>query len=82
MVGTQVQFTEEQLATLRQTAAKRGASVSQVVRQGVERIIEDDRGPSQEELWRRARQTMGAFASDTGDLPERHDEYFAEACGQ
>jgi hypothetical protein len=82
MVRAQVQFTEEQLAALRGIAAKEGVSVSQVVRESVNLLLQDRRRPSRQELIRRSLEAVGLFRSGTGDLSTRHDEYFAEASGR
>ncbi len=80
MVRTQVQFTEEQLAAVRDIANQEGVSISQVVREGVNLLLRERRGPNREELVRRSLEGVGLFRSGTGDLAARHDEYFAEAC--
>jgi len=82
MVRAQVQFTEEQLAAVRDIASREGVSISQVVREGVNLLLRERRGPSREELVRRSLEGVGLFRSGTGDLSARHDEYFAEACEQ
>jgi len=82
MVRAQVQLTEEQLAALRDIANREGVSVSHVVREGVSLLLQERRRPSREELVRRSLDAVGLFRSGTGDLAARHDEYFAEACGQ
>ena len=73
----QVQLTEEQAAALKSLAARRGVSVSELIRQGVDTIL---RGPQLEERARRerARAVAGRFASGLGDLAERHDRYLGE----
>ena len=78
MVRIQVQLTEEQLAALKRLATRRGISVSELVRQGVDAIL---RGPQaeQERLRReRARAAAGRFRSGLGDLAEAHDRYLLE----
>jgi len=79
MVRAQVQFTEEQLAALREIASREGVSISHVVREGVDLFLRERRGPSREELVTRSLEAVGLFRSGTGDLSARHDEYFAEA---
>ena len=79
MVRAQVQFTEEQLEAVRSVARRRGVSVSQVVREGVNLLLREDRSPSREELIRRSLEVLGTFRSGTGDVSTRHDDYFAEA---
>lgn len=78
MIRIQVQLTEEQLAALKRLAGRRGVSISELVRQGVDAIL---RGPQaeQERLRReRARAAAGRFRSGLGDLAEAHDRYLAE----
>ena len=82
MVRTQVQFTEEEVQALRAIAAAEGVSVSSVVRQAVDHMVNGRRRVSREELWRRADEVCGAFRSGTDDLAERHDDYFAEAAAE
>lgn len=78
MIRIQVQLTEEQLAALKRLAARRGVSISELVRQGVDVIL---RGPQaeQERLRReRARAAAGRFRSGLGDLATAHDRYLVE----
>ncbi|WP_324668120.1 ribbon-helix-helix domain-containing protein [Geochorda subterranea] len=73
-----MQLTEEQLAALKRLAARRGVSVSELVRQAVDAVL---RGPQaeQERLRReRARAAAGRFRSGLGDLAEAHDRYLLE----
>ena len=73
-----MQLTEEQLAALKRLGARRGVSISELVRQGVDAIL---RGPQaeQERLRReRARAAAGRFRSGLGDLAEAHDRYLLE----
>jgi Arc/MetJ-type ribon-helix-helix transcriptional regulator len=70
---------EEQLAAVRDIARKDGVSVSHVVREGVNLLLRERRGPSREELVRRSLEVLGTFRSGTGDVSVRHDDCFAEA---
>jgi Arc/MetJ-type ribon-helix-helix transcriptional regulator len=79
MVKTQVQLPEDDLAALRRLAAEQGVSVSELVRRGVKQFLASSRGPSREELWRRATEAAGKFRSGYHDVARRHDEYLAEA---
>jgi Arc/MetJ-type ribon-helix-helix transcriptional regulator len=79
MVRAHVQFTEEQLAALREIASREGVSVSHVVRQSVDLLLRERRERSREELVKRSLQAVGLFRSGTGDLAATHDQYFAEA---
>lgn len=79
MVRVMVQLTEEQAARLKERAEDQRVSVSALVREGVNVILE--RSISRSEARMRAKSLIGAFPGP-GDASERHDEYFAEASGQ
>ncbi|NOX63662.1 MAG: ribbon-helix-helix protein, CopG family [Chloroflexi bacterium] len=69
----QVYLYEEQLEALRLLSKKRGASIAELVRQSIDRFIEQ--APLEEEpLWG----IVGIGSSGIGDLSERHDVYLAE----
>jgi Arc/MetJ-type ribon-helix-helix transcriptional regulator len=76
MVRTQVQLSEEQAESLRRLAAERRKSIAAVIREAVDLLLgEDDRKARIE----RALAVGGRYSSGTGDVSEKHDEYFAEA---
>jgi len=79
MKRTQVQFDEAQLATLRALAAEKQMSVSAIVRQAVDELVARNRSTSRDELWKRAAEVPGAFASGQTDTAREHDRYLAEA---
>ena len=79
MVKTQIQLPEEDLKTWRRMAAEEGISVSELVRRGMRQIVRESKGPSREELWRRASSLVGKYHSGKSDISERHDDNFAEA---
>lgn len=69
----QVYLRPEQLAALRALAERRGVSLAELVRQGVDRLLADL--PVEEDpLW----DIVGLFDSGVGDLAEKHDEYLAQ----
>ncbi len=69
----QLYLREEQLEALRVLAKKRGASMAELVRQSVDRFLEET--PLEEEpLW----DLVGIGASGTDDLSERHDVYLMQ----
>lgn len=80
MVRTQIQLTEAQARALKELAARQGVSMAALIRQGVERIIEDDE-ETRKEKWRRALAVMGRFHDIEGarDVSVNHDKYLAEA---
>ena len=80
MVRTQVQFTDEQIRSLRRLATTTGRSVADLVREGVDRYITATNRPDVEERKRRALRALGKFrSSGPGDVSTRHDHYLAEA---
>jgi len=78
MIKTQVQLSEEDLASLRRLAAEHGVSVSELVRRGVKQLLTSHRGLPPGEKWRQARAVAGQFRSGKRDVGRRHDEYLAE----
>lgn len=73
MKRIQVYLRSEQLASLRSVAERRKVSITELVRQGVDRILADV--PAEEDsLWN----ITGAFDSGLGDLAKKHDEYIAK----
>ena len=78
MIRTQIQLTEEQHRRLHELAAQRGSSMAELVREGVEYVIERSTG---DRRWRALRSVLGAGRDSRGsnDVAERHDDYFEEA---
>lgn len=79
MIRAQVQFTEDQLAALRERAAQLGVSISDVVRRAVDSWVPAQSGASSAELRRRALEAAGKYASGRSDVARRHDDYLTEA---
>jgi Arc/MetJ-type ribon-helix-helix transcriptional regulator len=77
MVRTIVQLTEEQKERLERLAAERGTSVSALVREAVDDLID---APSREERRRRALAAIGKYRYRDGPAPigREHDKYLAE----
>jgi hypothetical protein len=80
MLRTQVQFTEAQYRRLRMLAQRRGVSISQVVRESVQRHL-DAESSDAEALYSRACEVIGAYddRENRDDLAANHDEYLDEA---
>jgi hypothetical protein len=78
MIRTQIQLTEEQSRRLKAASARRGVSVAELIRKGVDAILtrENDRSP--DELYERALRAAGKFLSGRHDISARHDDYLAE----
>jgi len=77
MIRTQVQLTEKQVSALKMKAAAMGVSMSELIRQGVDLVLE---GPgSRPERVQRAINVAGRFRSGLRDVAANHDKYVAEA---
>ena len=75
MVRTIVQLTENQAEELRRRAREQGVSISQLVRQGVDKLLST---PSADEAIRRRALAAVGFIRDEPDLSVDHDQYLAE----
>jgi hypothetical protein len=78
MVRTQVQLTTEQLNKLKQLAAQRGVSIAELVREGVDVVLQSA-STGIDEKRRRALAAVGRFHSGQKDISARHDDYLTEA---
>lgn len=81
MVRTQIQFTEKQIALLRERARAETRSVSALVRESVARFLETPRA-DRRELAQRAEALIGKFRFGTPDLAADHDRHLAEVFGE
>jgi len=80
MIRTQIQLTEEQARRLKKLAGAHGRSIAELVRDGVERVLESTGGSRRERMLQAAR-IFGRFRSRTPDLSARHDDEFVESAG-
>lgn len=78
MIRTQIQLTEKQARALKQLAGRQGVSMAELIRQGVERIIE---GSDRRERRRRALAVFGRYHDQASDAAVNHDRYLDEAYG-
>jgi Arc/MetJ-type ribon-helix-helix transcriptional regulator len=78
MIQTQVHLTEEQLSALEELAKRRNSSVSDLICEGVNTLLQSVSIPSKVDRQQRALAAAGLFRSGRGDLSKRHDEYLAE----
>jgi predicted DNA-binding protein len=78
MVRTQIQLTEEQAERLKAASARRGVSMAELIRQGVECILSRTAERSPEEVYLRAARAAGKLRSGRHDVSVRHDEYLSE----
>lgn len=79
MVRTQVQLSEDQLFRLKSLAARRGTSLAELVREGVDHVLTTADAQADDERRRRALAVAGRFRSGVSDLATEHDRYLAEA---
>ena len=73
-----MQLTSEQFRALKAVSAAEGVSISELIRQAVDMMLEARDAVGMEERIARALSIGGRFRSGLGDLAERHDDYFAE----
>lgn len=78
MVRAQVQLTDSQQKRLKELASRRGTSLSQLVREGVEAILAQSEA---DRRWERLRKAIGVFRDPSGstDVADDHDRYLNEA---
>jgi hypothetical protein len=76
MVRMQVQFTERQVAELREQSARTGLSLAALVRAAVDSSLEQR---SARGRWERALSVVGTFESGSADVSESHDREVARA---
>jgi len=73
MKPIQVHLRPEQIESLRAIAERRKVSMAELIRQGIDRVLEDV--PVEEDpLWN----IIGIMDSGLNDLAENHDRYLAE----
>lgn len=81
LVRTQVQLTTGQLEALRALAADEGESMSSLVRQAVDRLLEA-KATSPHRVRERALDAVGAYASGDDSGAVDHDRHLADAFGE
>lgn len=80
MVRTQIQLTEEESTALKEAARRRGVSVAELIRQSVDRFLEESCSGAPENVGRLAAlEVVGRFHSGLTDISTRHDDYLVEA---
>jgi hypothetical protein len=78
VIRTQIQLTEEQARRLREVAAAQGVSLASVIREAVDRYVQD--GSGLERRWMRALAVRGyRDVTRAGDVAADHDRYLSEA---
>jgi plasmid stability protein len=76
MVRTQILLSPAQLRALKVRAAREGRSMADLVREGVDLLLESD---AREHLKRRSLDALGRFRSGHPDLGTAHDAHLADA---
>jgi Arc/MetJ-type ribon-helix-helix transcriptional regulator len=76
MIRTQVQLSDEQSRALKETAASRGVSIAEVIRQALDQHLGGQAGESRR---LRAIRAIGGYRSGRHDVSERHDDDLADA---
>ncbi len=80
MIRTQIQLTEEQSKRLREAARRSGLSAAELIRQSVDRFLQQGAGAPLDATTRlSALEVSGRFQSGLSDVASRHDDYLEEA---
>ena len=81
MAETQIELTEEQIMTLERLARHRNISVSDLIQEGIDILVQlaPTEGADDEEQRQRAIAVAGRYKSGLGDLARNHDFYLTEA---
>ncbi len=86
MIRTQIQLTEQQSVRLREMARRSGVSVAEVIRQSVDRFLEQSAAPSAAASGfpgpatrLAALEIVGRFHGAPPDISLRHDDYLDQA---
>lgn len=74
----QIQLTEAQERRLKELAKLRGASISALIRESVDQLLQPGR-ETEDELWARASEVIGSASGPGGDVAKEHDQWFADA---
>ena len=82
MVRTQIQLSEDQKQRLKKIAAERGVSVAELIRRGVDAILEAYGRPDRGEMLQRAAGAAGQFRSGENNVAKDHDRYLDRAFSQ
>jgi len=77
MVRTQIQLTEGQVERLKEYAARKGVSMTEVIRQSVELFLASE-SKKEEKLYIKGKKAAGKYSSEILDLARKHDQYFLE----
>jgi hypothetical protein len=76
VIRTQVQLSDQQSRALKATAAARGVSIAEVIRQALDQHLGAQVGESRRQ---RAIRAIGGYRSGRHDVSVRHDDHLADA---
>jgi Arc/MetJ-type ribon-helix-helix transcriptional regulator len=78
MVRTQIQLTEEQARLLHEIATREGVSMAEIIRQSVDKFIQDQSKNKRWEQVERAKEAAGKYHAEVKDLAKNHNLYLTE----
>jgi len=78
VIRTQIQLEEEQYRRLKALAGRRSKSISQLVREGVAQVLEEENRAA---AWERLLEAAGSCHADDepGNVSVAHDRYLVDA---
>lgn len=78
MIRIQMKLPEEQYQRLKRLSIRRGQSLAALVRQGVEKVLQDAEDPDMDEIRKHALSIVGKYSSGISDVSVNHDKYLTE----
>ena len=81
MVRMYVRLTRDQVRALKVVAAREGRSVAELIREGIDDLLQKSTGVSVDERRRRAIAAIGRFHSGRSDISTNHDDHLADLYG-
>ena len=79
MIRTQIQLTAQQSKRVKELARRQDITMAEVIRRALDRELQNDYLPAEDEIRTRAIAAIGVFSDTATDVSSRHDEYLAEA---
>ena len=79
MVRTQIRLTEKQIKALKKLAASRQVSLSELIRLGVDVVLQAHGMMNIEDNKKRVLSLSGRYRSGKSNIAKEHDQYLAEA---
>ena len=79
MARIQIQITEKQLERLKEYAAQKGVSLTEIIRRSLDLFFKiENEKEEKDKLYMKARETAGKYDSQITDLAKNHDRYLQE----